>query len=294
LVPAILSSVGDLALEHRRAQWIGIVNGGASIGWIVGPILGGLLYDRYGYVLPFSASIAMQLVTLLLALFLVPETHTSLVHPGDPRLAWAHGFRVLSAMPAFYLIMLISFGVTFAWAFIEPQFMFYAYHDLTWSSSELGLIMSTFGLACAFGEFSLGRLSDRLGRKPVVVLGLALFSAQFVGLVIFREVTWIVVSFIIAGLGNAIFDPALNALILDLTPSEYTAGMIGLKGTVGSFGNMLGPATVVLLTPFVGPQIVFLVSAVFVLLLPIACGFTPGAPRRNEVPSHGSNAAVSR
>jgi len=48
LVPAIVSSVGDLAAENRRAQWIGIVNGGASIGWIIGPIIGGLLYDRFG------------------------------------------------------------------------------------------------------------------------------------------------------------------------------------------------------------------------------------------------------
>jgi DHA1 family bicyclomycin/chloramphenicol resistance-like MFS transporter len=154
--------------------------------------------------------------------------------------------------------------------------------------------MSTFGLACAFGEFSLGRLSDRLGRKPVLVLGLVLFSAQFFGLVIFREVAWIVVSFLLAGLGNAIFDPALSALILDLTPSEYTAGMMGLKGTVGSLGNMLGPALVVLVTPFVGPQIVFLVSAVFVLLLTLASTFGLRVPPRNKDSSEFLKAAVSR
>ena len=95
--------------------------------------------------------------------------------------------------------MFISFGVMFAWAFIEPQFMFYAYDDLNWTSSQLGLIMSTYGVAFMFGEFALGQLSDRLGRKPVLVLGLALFSAQFIGLVIFRDVTWIVASFMLAG-----------------------------------------------------------------------------------------------
>jgi len=278
LIPAITSSVGDLASEDRRAQWIGIVNGGASAGWIVGPILGGLLYDRFGYTVPFAASIGMAVGALLLAVFLIPETYTPSAHVSQLHLAWTHGFQVLFATSTFLLLMFISFGVMFAWAFIEPQFMFYVYDDLSWTSSQLGLIMSTFGVACMVGEFALGRLSDRFGRKPVLVLGLALFSAQFVGLVIFREATWIIVSFIIAGLGNAIYDPALSAYILDITPPEHKARIMGIKSTVGSFGNMLGPALVVLFTPFTGPQTVFLISAGLVFILTVTSGLALRTP----------------
>jgi DHA1 family tetracycline resistance protein-like MFS transporter len=288
LVPAITSVVGDLAAENRRAQWIGIVNGGASVGWIIGPVLGGLLYDRFGYVVPFAASITMAVAALLLAVFLIPETRRPSAHPDRPRRAWRLDFQGLAALPALSLLLLISFGVMFAWAFIEPQFMFYAYDTLDWTSSELGLVMSTFGLACTFGEFALGPLSDRLGRKPVLVLGLALFSAQFVGLVMFRDVSWIVVSFLLAGLGNALFDPALSAHILDITPSEQTARMMGIKGTVGSLGNMLGPALVVLFTPFAGPQVVFLISAALVFVLTFASGVGLRSPQVQEVARVGS------
>jgi len=291
LIPAMTSIVGDLASENRRAQWIGIVNGGASAGWIVGPLLGGLLYDRFGYAVPFAVSIAMAVGALFLAVFLIPETYTLSAHPGHPRAAWTHGFQAVRALPIFFLPMLISFGVMFAWAFIEPQFMFYAYDDLAWTSSQLGLVMSTYGMACTFGEFALGQLSDRLGRKPVLVLGLALFSAQFVGLVIFRDVNWIVVSFILAGLGNALYDPALSAHILDITPPENTARIMGLKSTAGSLGNMLGPALVVLFTPFVNPQVVFLVASALVLMLTLVSAFALRVPRRNKVPSPFSNAA---
>jgi DHA1 family multidrug resistance protein-like MFS transporter len=294
LVPAMMSSVGDLASEYRRAQWIGIVTGGASVGWILGPIFGGLLYDRFGYVVPFAASIATELCALLLALILVPETCTPSAHPGALHLSWPRSFQALPALPTFYLIMLISFGVMFAWAFIEPQFMFYFYEDLAWTSYRLGLAMSTFGLACMFGELALGQLSDRLGRKPVLVLGLALFSAQFIGLVIFREAPWIMASFILAGLGNGLFDPALSAHILDITPSEYTARVIGLKATAGSLGNMLGPALVVLITPFVGPQVVFLAASALVIALVLAAALALRVPKRNEAPPHYSNAAIAR
>jgi len=294
LLPAMMSIVGDLAPENRRAQWIGIVNGGASAGWIAGPLLGGLLYDRFGYVVPFTASIAMAAGALLLAVFRIPETYTPAAHPNHPHSAWMLGWQALPARSTFFLLMLITFGVMFARAFIEPQFMFYAYDDLSWTSSQLGLIMSTYGVALMFGEFALGQLSDRLGRKPVVVLGLALFSAQFVGLVIFRDVTWIVMSFILAGLGNALYDPALSALILDIIPPEHTAGMIGLKGTAGSLGNLLGPALVVLFTPFVSPQIVFLIAAVLVSIITLASGFVLRLPESIEVTHHFSNAAVER
>ena len=294
LLPAMMSIVGDLAPENRRAQWIGIVNGGASAGWILGPLLGGLLYDRFGYVVPFGASIAMAAGALLLAAFQIHETHKPAGRPGLPRPAWMFGLPALPAQPVFLLLMLITFGVMFAWAFIEPQFMFYAYDDLSWTSSQLGLVMSTYGVAFMFGEFVLGQLSDRLGRKPVLVLGLALFSAQFVGLVIFRDVTWIVMSFILAGLGNALYDPALNALILDITPPEHSAGMIGLKGTAGSLGNLLGPALVVLFTPFVSPQIVFLIATILVVMLALASGFALRLPESIEVTHHFSKTAVER
>ena len=278
LLLAMTSIVGDVAPENRRAQWVGIVNGGASVGWIVGPLLGGFLYDRFGYFVPFAAPIAIAVGALLLAVFLIRETYTPAAHRSHRHLAGTLELYVLPARPAFFLLMLISFGVMFASGFSEPQFQFYAYDGLSWTSSQLGLVMSAYAVAFMLGEFGLGQLSDRLGRKPVLVLGLALFSAQFIGLVIFRDLTWIVVSFVLAGLGNALYDPALIAFILDITPPDLTARIIGLKGTAGSLGGMLGPALIVLFTP-TSPRAVFLTATAFVFLLTLAAGLVLRLPR---------------
>jgi MFS family permease len=59
LIPAATGIVADLAPHDRRAQWIGVMNGGASIGWIAGPILGGVLFDRWGYEVALLVSIGM-------------------------------------------------------------------------------------------------------------------------------------------------------------------------------------------------------------------------------------------
>jgi len=107
-------------------------------------------------------------------------------------------------------------------------------------------------------------------------------------------VTWIVASFILAGLGNALYDPALSALVLDITPPEHTAGMIGLKGTAGSLGSLLGPALVVLFTPLASPQTVFLIAAALVSVLTLASGLVLRLPESIQVTHHFSRAAVEQ
>jgi MFS family permease len=279
LIPAVNGIVADLAPVDRRAQWIGIVNGGASIGWIAGPVLGGVLFDRWGYAMALNVSILMALIAFLTAFFKVPETHkriTQGVH-GSHRnksfglLSWKsfwHTFRntLPGPLPLFFALLFISFAVMFAWAFIEPRFMFYAYDDLHWSASMLGMVMSTYGIAMAIGEFGLSRSSDRLGRKPVIIFGMLLFTAQFIGLAVFQNYLWIAVCFILAGLGNAIYDPALNASILDIAPVEYQARNLGIKSTAASLGNILGPALVVLVNPYLDPKGIFLAAIVTVCL----------------------------
>jgi MFS family permease len=123
------------------------------------------------------------------------------------------------------------------------------------------------------GEFAFGRSSDRLGRKPVILVGLVLFSAQFIGLALFRNYILIAVTFLIAGLGNALFDPALTASILDISPQEHRARILGIKHATGSLGNVLGPALVVLLTSALNTKSIFLIS-IGVVLLAIVAGLT--------------------
>ena len=265
LVPAITGIVAEIAPLDRRAQWIGIVNGGASIGWIAGPILGGALYDRWGYALAVGVSIGLAALTFIVACLILPETHTLSSQPMDKARSkgFLRGFRgsLPASLPAFSLLLWIYFAVMFAYAFIDPRLQFYAYNDLGWTSSKLGLAMSFYGLSLALGEFGLSRLSDRLGRKPIILLGLVLFSAQFLGLALFRDYLWIAAAFLVAGLGNALYDPAISASILDLAPAGHQARLLGLKSTAGSLGNILGPGLLVLFTSRVSARGIFLFSA---------------------------------
>jgi MFS family permease len=287
LIPAVNGIVADTAPVNRRAQWIGIVSGGAAVGWIAGPILGGLLYDHWGYETALIVAISMAVAAFITAYFTVPETHKNpeskadrtaqgrrRIQPTDPK-ASLSAFRdtLPDSLAAFLILLFICSAVMFAWAFIEPTFMFYAYDDLGWSSSMLGLVMSAYGIAMMLGEFGLSQLGDHIGRKRVIILGLVLFSAQFMGLAFLRNYMLIAVTFVIAGLGNALFDPAISASIIDIAPAEHRARAMGFKSTAGSLGNILGPALIVLFASSWNARGIFLIS-VSVVFFTILVGLT--------------------
>jgi MFS family permease len=291
LIPAVTGIVADLAPKERRAQWIGIVDGGASIGWMAGPVLGGVLYDRWGYAAALSLSIVVAMATFTIAFLAVPETRPHrpnavepatkgewLFQSGDLKSAWDSFRKTLpGSLPALFSLLWVCFGATFAWAFIEPRFMFYAHDGLGWNASRLGLVMSTYGVAMTLGEYGLGQVSDRLGRRPVIALGLALFSAQFIGLAFFRHYLLIAATFVVAGLGNALFDPALSATILDIAPAQHQARLLGLKSTAGALGSIGGPALVLLFTSALEARGIFL-AALGVTFLTVVV--TLARPRR--------------
>ena len=280
LIPAITGLAADLAPKDRQAQWIGFINGGASIGWIAGPIMGGMIFDRWGYNAALIISITMAIITFIVALLSIPESRLVTMHsislPEENtkyNLPKSIKFGLLnfrSTLPqhlsTFFVLLLICFAVLFAWAFIESRFMFYAYNDLGWSSSMLGWMMSTYGIALMLGEFGLGRLSDRHGRKPIIIIGLLLFSAQFIGLAFFKNHILIAVTFVIAGLGNGLYDPAVNASILDISPEGHRARILGIKGMLGSAGSILGPALLTLLNSSLNARGIFLIAVGIALL----------------------------
>lgn len=278
LMPAMTGLAADVAPKDHKAKWMGYINGGAAFGWIAGPIAGGLIFDRWGYNAALLVSIGMTILTFLVALVFVPSHHISKLSPRETTRSKAGNSEGLltilrntlpHSLSAFLVLLFIVFAVLFVWGFIEPRLMFYAYNDLGWSSTLLGLVMSTYGLAMMIGELFLGGLSDRFGRKPVIILGLILFSAQFIGLAFFRNYILIAVTFVIGGLGNSLYDPAISASILDISPKQYCSRILGIKSMVGSAGTILGPGLIALLSPSIDARYIFLaaVGTVFVTTL---------------------------
>jgi len=166
----------------------------------------------------------------------------------------------------FATLLLIDFIATFAFAFIEPQMALYFYNQLLLTPTQLGLIVGGYGLASLLGQAFLGKLSDRHGRKPVIVLGLLLTGTLYLGLIFVTSFGLLFPVAVLSRLGDALFIPAIAASYLDIAEPEHISRVMGIKGSVAALAGVVGPLLVAIVSPWMSPASIFAISAAATLV----------------------------
>jgi len=104
-----------------------------------------------------------------------------------------------------------------------------------------GFLMLVFAvLQFLFGPV-MGNLSDRFGRRPVLLGAMLAFGANYALMGLSPNVTWLFVGRALTGMSGAIYAPA-NAFIADVSPPDRRAQNFGLIGAAFGFGFIIGPA----------------------------------------------------
>jgi DHA1 family tetracycline resistance protein-like MFS transporter len=134
-------------------------------------------------------------------------------------------------------------------------------------TAQAAVIFGVFGTAWGLMQFVfspvLGALSDRWGRRPVLLLSTLGLGLDYILMAVAPNLVWLFVGRIISGITAATFSTA-NAYIADVTPPERRAGAFGLIGAAFGIGFVLGPA----LGGFVGdldPRLPFWTAAALAL-----------------------------
>src|SRR5918911_571116 len=109
------------------------------------------------------------------------------------------------------------------------------------ASFVFGLLVSIYAVMQFFCAPVLGALSDRFGRRPVILLALAGLAFDYVLLSLAPSVWWLVLGRLVAGACGATFTPA-GAYIADVSPPDKRAANFGLLGVAFGLGFIAGPA----------------------------------------------------
>ena len=268
LIPAAMSIVGDTIPPAKQGRWIGLLTTAQAVGFAVGPGLGGVLSQTLGLSSPFLLSAGIALVASLLAIFLVPETLPEQVRvearshkanrgaqvqkPNEWRFA-----RLIWLVAPF---LVIDFGMIFTYPFVFPQLPFFFVQVLHYSAAQYGMLFSVYGMALAVFPLVLGRLSETMPKKPLIVIGSLLFSALIVVMLAAPLYPLLLAGAALAGLGSAFVEPAMGSIYLGATTDDNRGQVMGMRGSAISLAVMLGPLAQALVGPWITPQITFAIG----------------------------------
>lgn len=139
------------------------------------------------------------------------------------------------------LLFLTLFFVMLGFGIIIPNLAYYA-KEIGATTTEIAILMSIYsGMQLLFAPI-WGRLSDKHGRKPAILLGLLGNAAALIGFGLATDYVWLFVARSAAGIASAAVLPSVMAYVADITTAEERGRGMGLMGAAMGLGFILGPA----------------------------------------------------
>jgi DHA1 family multidrug resistance protein-like MFS transporter len=143
--------------------------------------------------------------------------------------------RALPILFAVMFLVMVGFGI------IIPVLPFYA-ENIGASPTQLGLLMAVYSLMQLLFAPMWGRISDRIGRKPVIMIGILGLSLSFFLMGISSSLSMLFVARIIGGILSSANMPTVMAYVADITSSEDRGKGMGIVGAATGLGFVFGPA----------------------------------------------------
>ncbi len=240
-VSVAMAYITDISREDQRARRFGLFNAMFGIGFIIGPVLGGLLGD-YWLRLPFIAAAVLNAGNLLLAWFILPESRTparqkinlTILNPLRP-LRWVFSMKGLLPIVAVFFILSATgevYGTCWAlWGF----------DTFRWNGLWIGLSLGMFGVCQTLVQALLpGPATKLFGERGAVLVGIACTCVALV-VMAFTHQGWIVFAIMPLFALGSIGTPALQALATRQVGDDHQGRFQGVLASAVSLASIIGP-----------------------------------------------------
>ncbi|MEZ4384432.1 MAG: MFS transporter [Nannocystaceae bacterium] len=251
--------VADRTAPAERAKYMGMMGAAIGIGFIVGPILGGLLAIDTMPELPFLVAAGLSAVDFLMALVWLPESR-----PPNARKAPTQAQRPARRFLALFdsdlrgtqigALALVAFGFFTAFANMESSFALFTEATYGWGARETGFFFTYVGVVITVMQGAVvGRVVDGLGERRTLLLGLALMAAGFLAQGALHWLAALLVGGGLVAAGNGLMNPSLNALVSRASSADDQGLNMGIIQSASSLGRITGPAMAGPLFEFLAP-----------------------------------------
>jgi MFS family permease len=265
--PTALAAVADM-YRQRRGAALGWYTASTQAGALLGPVIGGWLVYTAGFPLTFVTAglFGCIAVSLFFSLHLDPPPPRDREKGLRPLLAeMRKGFRVVVANTRVLVTSLTDAAKMIANGALMAFLPIYGL-SVGLNPAEVGLLFGIQGVTSLLSKPVMGRASDRVGRRPLIMLGLLICTATFVLIPKFSSLPILLVLAAGFGFGEAVVSSSTTALVADLSDIKTLGAGIGMQGTIMDIGHASGPLLAGFLIAHLSYQGAFLIIASIQLL----------------------------
>lgn len=260
--------MADISAPHEKAANFGLIGAGFGVGFVLGPMLGGLLAE-YGTRAPFYAAAALAMANAGFGWAVLRETVTDTTRrPFDWRRANPFGaFRAIGALPGLAALLWVYFFFQVATMVYPAIWAYFTTERFDWTPGLIGISLAVYGVSMAVVQGALVRPAIRMmGERRTVLFGLSVEVISLIILGFITNGTALLLLIPVTAIG-AIGLPALQGIMSRTVPDNAQGELQGVLTSVSSVSMILAPLVMTqTFAAFTGPDAaVYLPGAPFLL-----------------------------
>lgn len=234
--------IADVSTPENRAKNFGMIGAAFGLGFIIGPVIGGLL-GQFGSRVPFYAAAVLCFLNFLYGYFILPE---SLSKKNRRAFEWKRAnpigaFLNLKKYPELLGLMLAIFLLYVGSHAVHSNWSFFTIYKFNWDEKMVGISLGAIGLLVGLVQGGLIRwTSPRLGNKKSIYFGLILYTVGMFLFAIASE-SWMMFAFLIPYCLGGISGPALQSVISEKVPANEQGEIQGTMASLMSASAIVGP-----------------------------------------------------
>jgi DHA1 family tetracycline resistance protein-like MFS transporter len=236
--------VADIIPSEKRAKYFGFNGAAWGLGFVIGPVIGGLL-GQYGPRVPFFAAAAFTAVNFFIALAVMRET----LPPADRREFSARRANALGALqsmrriPGAMLVLFVLLMYQIGHDTLPSTWVWVTMAKFGWTERDIGLSLAVLGFGTIIVQGGLvGLFTKRIGEHRTALLGLACGAVGFIGYAFATTPAMLFASMPLACLIGLTM-PALRAILSRATPANAQGELQGAIAGIVSFTAVVIPFT---------------------------------------------------
>lgn len=282
--------LSDLPDPGRRARAISIYRATVMVGILIGPILGGMLGETFGFRSPFFLVVGVGVAAAIWSHRFVRE---SPVVPGSTeRIPPGRGFRQSLGNLDLVLVSLVTFNMYVILVGAREGILpLLADSRLGLSVGAVGAVLALMSMTNLLSIWPAGYLADRIGRKTVIVAAGLLSGASLGMLAMTETLTVLVVAAALMGVGTGLTSPSTATYAAEISTEESRGATMGFFQMLGDSGFVVGPLVLGWLAEFAGFSGALWFNAALAVAISILFGVFASKPETVvEPPTRGRGA----